>query len=76
MTLCKFCGRPIEWIYCQQKEKNIPVEEEPVFVNLSGGAVEFITDEGGILYGKLARHGALSPGEDVAFLPHKCLDHR
>lgn len=69
---CKFCGQPIDWIYSQEEQKNIPVDEEPVFVDLSGGEVKFITDEGGILWGRLARQSALSPGVDVAFLPHRC----
>ena len=72
MARCKFCGRDIDWIYCQTKGKNIPVEPDPVFVDMSGGGVEFITDEGGVLYGKLTRQTALSTDVDVAFLPHKC----
>lgn len=72
MARCKFCGKPIDWIYCQEREKNIPVEEEPVFVDLSGGRVEFITDEGVILLGRLAKQDTISPGVDVAFLPHRC----
>lgn len=72
MARCKFCERDIDWIYCPAKEKYIPVEPEPVFVDLSGGGVEFITDEGGVLYGRLTRQTTLSPTVDVAFLPHKC----
>lgn len=72
MARCKFCGKPIEWVYCQERGKKIPVDEEPVFVDLSGGAVEFITDEGGILQGRLAKQDDPPPGADVAFLQHRC----
>lgn len=72
MARCKFCGNDIDWIYCPAKGKSIPVEAEPVFVDLSGGEVEFVTDEGGTLYGRLTRQTTLSADVDVAFLPHRC----
>lgn len=72
MARCRYCGRSIDWIYHREKGKNVPVDEEPVFVDLSGGQVEFITDEGLSIFGRLARQGDPSPGQDVAFLPHRC----
>lgn len=72
MARCRYCGRPIDWIYHREKGKDVPVDEEPVFVDLSGGQVEFITDEGVSILGRLARQDAPSPGVDVAFLPHRC----
>lgn len=72
MARCKFCGRPIDCIYHRESGKDIPVDEEPVFVDLSGGQVEFITDEGVSIFGRLARQAAPSPDVDVAFLPHRC----
>lgn len=58
MASCKFCGLPIEWIFCQEERKTIPVDEEPVFVDLSGGRVKFISDDGAVLWGRLARQDA------------------
>ena len=72
MSRCRYCGKPIDWIYHQGKGKDVPVDEEPVFVDLSGGQVEFITDEGVSIFGRLARQDAPSPGQDVAFLLHRC----
>ena len=72
MARCKFCDRPIDWIYCPAEGRSVPVDEEPVFVDLSGGQVEFITDEGVSIFGRLARQAAPSPDVDVAFLPHRC----
>ena len=52
MSRCRYCGKPIDWIYHQGKGKDVPVDEEPVFVDLSGGQVEFITDEGVSIFGR------------------------
>lgn len=72
MARCRYCGKPIDWIYHRGKGKNIAVDEEPVTVDLSGGQVEFITDEGVSIFGRLARQDAPSPDQDVAYLPHRC----
>jgi hypothetical protein len=50
----------------------VKVDAEPVFVDLSGGEVTFITDEGGILRGRLAPDTGDHTGQAVAFLPHYC----
>ena len=73
MARCRYCGRPIDWIYHQGKGKDVPVDEEPVFVDLSGGQVEFISDEGAVLWGRLAAQEKPSADVDVAFIPHSCL---
>ena len=51
------------------------VDAEPVFVDLSGGEATFITDEGGILQGRLAPDTGDHTGQDVAFLSHCCGGH-
>lgn len=50
----------------------VKVDAEPVFVDLSGGEATFITDEGGILQGRLAPDTGDHTGQDVAFLSHRC----
>ena len=54
MSRCKFCGAQIDWIWSQERGGYVKVDAEPVFVDLSGGEATFITDEGGILQGRLA----------------------
>lgn len=54
MSRCKFCGGQIDWIWSQERGGYVKVDAEPVFVDLSGGEVTFITDEGGILREGLA----------------------
>lgn len=46
MSRCKFCGGQIDWIWSQERGGYVKVDAEPVFVDLSGGEVTFITDEG------------------------------
>lgn len=72
MSRCKFCGAQIDWIWSQECGGYVKVDSEPVFVDLSGGEVTFITDEGGILQGRLAPATGDHTGQDVAFLPHRC----
>ena len=72
MSRCKFCGAQIDWIWSQERGGYVKVDAEPVFVDLSGGEVTFITDEGGILQGRLAPATGDYIGQDVAFLPHRC----
>ena len=54
MSRCKFCGAQTDWIWSQERGGYVKVDAEPVFVDLSGGEATFITDEGGILRGRLA----------------------
>lgn len=54
MSRCKFCGAQIGWIWSRERGGYVKVDAEPVFVDLSGGEATFITDEGGILQGRLA----------------------
>ena len=75
MSLCKFCGAKIDWIWSQECGGYVKVDSEPVFLDLSGGEVTFITDEGGILQGRLAPATGDHTGHDVAFLPHHCGGH-
>lgn len=72
MSRCKFCEAQIDWIWSQERGGYVCVDAEPVFVDLSGGEVTFITDEGGMLRGRLAPATGGHAGHDVAFLPHKC----
>jgi len=73
MARCKFCDQPIDWIYCPEEGRSVPVDEEPVFVDLSGGRVKFISDEGAVLWGRLAGQETPPADVDVAFIPHRCL---
>lgn len=72
MSRCKFCGAQIDWIWSPERGGYVKVDAEPVFVDLSGGEVTFITDEGGILRGRLAPDTGDHTGQAVAFLPHYC----
>ncbi len=74
MSRCKFCGGQIDWIWSQERGGYVKVDAEPVFVDLSGGEVTFITDEGGILRGRLAPATGDHTGQDVAFLPTIAVD--
>lgn len=75
MSRCKFCGAQIDWIWSQERGGYVKVDAEPVFVDLSGGEATFITDEGGILQGRLAPDTGDHTGQDVAFLSHCCGGH-
>lgn len=72
MSRCRVCGAQIDWIWSHERGRLIVVDAEPVFVDLSGGEVAFVTDEGGILQGRLATATDDHIGHDVAFLPHRC----
>ena len=72
VSRCKFCGALIDWIWSQERGGYVKVDAEPVFVNLSDGEVTFITNEGGILQGRLAPDTGDHTGQDVAFIPHSC----
>ena len=75
MSRCKFCGAQIDWIWSQERGGYVKGDAEPVFVDLSGGEATFITDEGGILQGRLAPDTGDHTGQDVAFLSHCCGGH-
>ena len=54
MSVCKFCGAEIDWIYTQEQQ-NRPVNPEPVFVIEGEGRDKFIQDDGEIIVGRAAR---------------------
>lgn len=69
MSTCKACGTRIEWIQTPAG-RYMPVDPEPVFVIEGGGTDRFVTDEGSVLLGRIARPEEQRPGIVVAFVPH------
>ena len=63
MSVCKGCGAPIDWIRTTEG-RNMPVDPEPVFIIEGSGTDRFITDEGAVILGRMAR-----PDEESAALP-------
>jgi hypothetical protein len=54
MSVCKGCGRQIDWIRTAAG-KSMPIDPEPVFVIEGDGKDLFFTDEGDTLKGRAAR---------------------
>ena len=54
MSVCKGCGRQIDWIRTAAG-KLMPIDPEPVVVIEGDGKDLFFTDEGGTLKGREAR---------------------
>lgn len=75
MSLCKGCGRPIEWIRTQAG-KSMPVDPDPVFVIEGQGPDTFVTDEGVVIRGQNIENAVIPRGngktipQTVAFVPH------
>ena len=69
MSTCKGCGAPIDWITTKEG-KHMPVDPEPVFIIEGDGSDRFVTDEGAILLGRMARPEEERPGLEAAFTPH------
>lgn len=70
MSLCKYCGAPIEWIRTQEG-KTIPVDQDPVFVVEGDGKAEFyLEDMAEPITGREAKPEEDTKGLEVAFAPH------
>lgn len=69
MSICRGCGREIDWIRTVAG-KNMPVDPAPVFVIEGGGNDRFVTDEGEVITGRIARPEEESRDLPVAFVPH------
>lgn len=70
MSLCKYCGAPIEWIRTQEG-KTIPVDQDPVFVVEGDGKAEFyLEDMAEPITGREAKPEEDTKGLEVAFVPH------
>lgn len=60
MSVCKGCGAPIDWIRTTEG-RNMPIDPEPVFIIEGGGTDRFVTDEGAVVLGRVARPDEESP---------------
>lgn len=74
MSVCKGCGREIDWIRTAAG-KSMPIDPEPVFVIEGDGKDLFFTDEGGTLKGRAARPDEVTTREakletPLGFIPH------
>lgn len=74
MSVCKGCGREIDWIRTAAG-KSMPIDPEPVFVIEGDGKDLFFTDEGETLKGRAARPDEVTTKEakletPLGFVPH------
>ena len=74
MSVCKGCGRQIDWIRTAAG-KSMPIDPEPVFVIEGDGRDLFYTEEGEQLRGRPARLDEVTTQEAkleaaVGFMPH------
>lgn len=69
MSLCKGCGKKIDWIRTKA-EKMMPVDPEPVMVIEGDGRDTFATDEGDIITGRRTTPEEEGPTLPVGFVPH------
>ena len=69
MSICRGCGQEIDWIKTVAG-KNMPVDPAPVFVIEGGGNDRFVTDEGEVITGRVARPEEESRDLPVAFFRH------
>ena len=69
MSVCKGCGAPIDWIKTTEG-RNMPIDPEPVFIIEGGGTDRFVTDEGAVVLGRMARPDEESAALPVGFVPH------
>ena len=70
MSVCRGCGCAIDWIKTTAR-KNMPVDPEPVFVIEGDGRDRFVTDDGAVIVGRVARPEEESRELPVAFVPHR-----
>lgn len=69
MSTCKACGTLIEWVRTPAG-RYMPVDPEPVLVIEGGGTDRFVTDEGAVLLGRLARPEERRLDTPAVFVPH------
>lgn len=74
MSVCKDCGREIDWMRTEEG-RHIPVDPEPVFVIEGEGSERFYTEEEGVLTGRQARPEEVQTREakintPLGFVPH------
>lgn len=69
MSVCRRCGRDLEWIYGDDGRAR-PYDPEPVFVIEGDGCDRFTTDDGAEIVGRIARPEEESPELPIAFVPH------
>lgn len=69
MSVCRGCGAPIDWIKTTEG-RNMPIDPEPVFIIEGGGTDRFVTDEGAVVLGRVARPDEESAALPVGFVPH------
>ena len=69
MSVCRRCGREIEWAQ-DESGRFIPLDLEPVFVIEGGGRDQFYTDENAVIVGRIASQEEESSELPVAFVPH------
>lgn len=69
MSVCRGCGAPINWIKTTEG-RNMPIDPEPVLIIEGGGTDRFVTDEGAVVLGRVARPDEESPTLPVGFVPH------
>lgn len=72
MSVCKNCGREIDWL-CTAEGRYIPVDPEPVFVIEGEGSERFYSEEEGLLVGRQASQREESVDLPVAFVRHRCV---
>ena len=69
MSICKFCGKEIDWIQAENG-RYIPIDVDPVFVIEGEGTEQFIEDTGAAMIGRPARPEEEHRDLPVAFVPH------
>ena len=60
MSVCRGCGAPINWIKTTEG-RNMPIDPEPVLIIEGGGTDRFVTDEGAVVLGRVARPDEAGP---------------
>ena len=69
LSICKGCGAQIKWIRTIGGKK-MPVDPEAAFVIPCGGSERFVTDEGAVISGRLARLDEIGGRTPLAYIPH------
>lgn len=69
MSYCRGCGAEIEWITTTDG-RNVSVNPDPVCIIEGEGYRKFITDEGEIVAGRIARKEEEIQDLLLAYVPH------
>lgn len=70
MSVCRWCGQEIEYIFCESENKYVSIDPEPVFVIEGSGTDRFIDDLGDPLCGRVARPEEESRDLPIGFFRH------